>query len=183
MHTGPLVFAQVMDFLPRHEFSACVRYYGGERRPRGFSCRDQFLAMAFAQLIYRESLRCDQTIVLAGPLVAQKYSAPLRRTRFVDPERGRRLTFLTNCFALPVATIAELYRRRWRIEPNAPHMTVRTSRRITSAATTCGAAPKAGIPEFYHPVLERRERSERNVSILNLRLIARVLRVELADLV
>jgi hypothetical protein len=57
MHTGRLVFAQLMDFLPRHEFNTCVRRYGGERRPRGFSCRDQFLAMAFAQLTYRESLR------------------------------------------------------------------------------------------------------------------------------
>ncbi len=54
---GKLVFAQLMDFLPRHEFDACVRRYGGDRRPRGFSCLDQFLCMAFAQLTYRESLR------------------------------------------------------------------------------------------------------------------------------
>ena len=57
MHAGTLVFAQLMEFLPRHEFNSCVRRYGGDRRPRGFSCRDQFLCLAFAQLTYRESLR------------------------------------------------------------------------------------------------------------------------------
>ena len=57
MFSGQLVFSQLMDDLPRHDFNACVRRYGGHRRHRGFSCRDQFLAMAFAQLTYRESLR------------------------------------------------------------------------------------------------------------------------------
>ena len=38
MDPGKLVFAQLMDFLPRHDFDACVRRYGGDRRPRGFSC-------------------------------------------------------------------------------------------------------------------------------------------------
>jgi transposase len=46
-----------MDFLPRHDFNTCVQRYGGDRRPRGFSCRDQFLCLAFAQLTFRESLR------------------------------------------------------------------------------------------------------------------------------
>src|SRR5438876_9925014 len=57
MYSGPLVFAQLMEFLPRHEFNNCVRRYQGDRRHRGFSCRDQFLCMAFAQLTFRESLR------------------------------------------------------------------------------------------------------------------------------
>ncbi|HEY1562909.1 MAG TPA: IS4 family transposase [Caulobacteraceae bacterium] len=57
MDPGKLVFAQLMEFLPRHDFNACVRRYGGDRRPRGFSCRDQFLCLAFAQLTFRESLR------------------------------------------------------------------------------------------------------------------------------
>jgi hypothetical protein len=286
-----------MDFLPRREFNACVRRYGGERRPRGFSCRDQFFAMAFAQLTYRESLRdvevclrslgpklyhagirgrisrstladanarhdwriwadlaqvliararrlyahedfgvsleqtiyaldtttidlclalfpwapfrrrkaavklhtlldlrgsipcfvwissgkmhevnvldqlaiepgafyvmdkafldfarlyrfaqqaaffvirakanldfhrresravdktsglrSDQTIVLCGPLVSRKYPAELRRVVYVDAEHQRRLVFLTNNFALPALTIAQLYRCRWQVE-------------------------------------------------------------------
>ena len=49
MESGKLVFAQLMDFVPRHDFDDCVRRYGGDRRPRGFSCRDQFLCLAFAQ--------------------------------------------------------------------------------------------------------------------------------------
>lgn len=61
MDPGKLVFAQLMEFLPRHEFNACVRRYGGDRRPRGFSCRDQFLCLAFAQLTFRESLRDIET--------------------------------------------------------------------------------------------------------------------------
>ena len=61
MDPGKLVFAQLMEFLPRHDFDACVRRYGGDRRPRGFSCRDQFLCLAFAQLTFRESLRDIET--------------------------------------------------------------------------------------------------------------------------
>jgi hypothetical protein len=54
---GQFVFAQLMDFLPRREFNECVNRYRGNRRPRSFSCRDQFLCLAFAQLTFRESLR------------------------------------------------------------------------------------------------------------------------------
>ena len=43
MHSGQFVFAQLMVFLPRHELNACVRRYRGDRRLRGFTCRDQFL--------------------------------------------------------------------------------------------------------------------------------------------
>ena len=65
MESGKLVFAQLMDFVPRHDFDACVRRYGGDRRPRGFSCRDQFLCLAFAQLTFRESLRDIETCLRA----------------------------------------------------------------------------------------------------------------------
>jgi transposase len=61
MDPGKLVFSQFMEFLPRHDFNACVQRYGGDRRPRGFSCRDQFLCLAFAQLTFRESLRDIET--------------------------------------------------------------------------------------------------------------------------
>ncbi|MGD0901277.1 MAG: IS4 family transposase [Thermoguttaceae bacterium] len=65
MYSEQIVFAQLMDFLPRHEFNACVRRYRGNSRVRGFSCRDQFLTMAFAQLTYRESLRDIETCLRA----------------------------------------------------------------------------------------------------------------------
>jgi hypothetical protein len=56
MNTGRTIFSQLM-FLPTHELNQCVVRYGGNRRVRQFSCRDQFLSMVFAQLTYRESDR------------------------------------------------------------------------------------------------------------------------------
>ncbi|MDD3938887.1 MAG: IS4 family transposase [Bacilli bacterium] len=57
MNTGKTVFSQVMDFLPVYEFQKCVRRYQGNYKVQSFSCMDQFLCMAFAQLTFRESLR------------------------------------------------------------------------------------------------------------------------------
>ena len=57
MNKGKLVFAQLTEHLPLTTFRRCVARYGGEHRIRTFSCLDQFLCMAFAQLTFRESLR------------------------------------------------------------------------------------------------------------------------------
>ena len=57
MHAGRFVFAQLMDHLPPYEFQKCVSRYKGNYKFRGFSCLDQFLCLAFAQLTFRESLR------------------------------------------------------------------------------------------------------------------------------
>ncbi len=57
MNTGKLVFAQVMSHLPLTTFRRCVARYHGEHKVKQFSCLDQYLCMAFAQLTYRESLR------------------------------------------------------------------------------------------------------------------------------
>ncbi len=57
MNTGKLVFAQVMAHLPLTTFRRCVARYSGEHRVKRFSCLDQYLCMAFAQLTFRESLR------------------------------------------------------------------------------------------------------------------------------
>jgi hypothetical protein len=57
MNNGRTIFAQVMNHIPAQEFQKCVCRYGGDNNPRGFSCWDQFLCLAFAQLTYRESLR------------------------------------------------------------------------------------------------------------------------------
>ena len=61
-------------------------------------------------------LRSDQTIMLKGVRTAKDYPAVMRRVTFFDVETRRRLVFLTNNFALPALTIAQLYKRRWRIE-------------------------------------------------------------------
>jgi len=57
MHQGMLVFAQVMAHLPLSTFRRCVAAHRGDFKVQGFSCLDQFFAMAFAQLTGRESLR------------------------------------------------------------------------------------------------------------------------------
>jgi len=57
MYAGKLVFAQVMDHLPLHTFRRYVARHRGEHKVKRFSCLDQYLCMAFAQLTYRESLR------------------------------------------------------------------------------------------------------------------------------
>ena len=57
MHSGKFVFAQLMELLPWKRFQRLVLKYNGDRYVKHFSCSSQFLAMAFAQLTYRESLR------------------------------------------------------------------------------------------------------------------------------
>jgi hypothetical protein len=61
-------------------------------------------------------VQCDQTVVLKTYYSAQGYPEPLRRIRYYDAERDKRLVFLTNDFSLPATTIAALYKSRWRIE-------------------------------------------------------------------
>jgi len=57
MYSGRTVFSQVLDFLPMHKFRRCVNRYKGNKGVRTFTCLDQYMCMAFAQLTYRESLR------------------------------------------------------------------------------------------------------------------------------
>ena len=76
MHSGRIVFSQILDFLPRYEFNKCVQRYQGNYRTRKFSCYDQFLCMAFAQLTYRESLRDIETCLRA--LRPKLYHAGIR---------------------------------------------------------------------------------------------------------
>ena len=76
MYTGRIVFSQLMDFLPKRDFDKFVRRYGGNYRTRRFSCLDQFLCMAFAQLTYRESLRDIETCLRA--VQSKAYHAGIR---------------------------------------------------------------------------------------------------------
>jgi len=89
VYEGQFVFAQLMNFLPRREFNDCVSRYGGQRRRRGFSCRDQFLCLAFAQLTFRESLRDIETCLRA--LESKLYHAGFRgrvsRSTLADANR------------------------------------------------------------------------------------------------
>ena len=61
-------------------------------------------------------VRCDQTIVLTGAKTRKRYPQPLRRVGYRDAQSDRRFDFLTNHFAVPATTVAELYRHRWQVE-------------------------------------------------------------------
>jgi len=65
MYSGQIIFSQIMDHLPAHEFRRCVHRYHGNHRIKTFTCLDQFLTMAFAQLTFRESLRSTEFCLLA----------------------------------------------------------------------------------------------------------------------
>ena len=65
MNQGQTVFAQIMSNLPRHSFRKCVNKYHGNYKVQSFSCWEQYLVMAFAQLTYRESLRDIETCLRA----------------------------------------------------------------------------------------------------------------------
>src|SRR5216117_2101380 len=67
MYVGKLVFAQVMEHLPLYTLRRIVSRYAGERKVKSFSCLDQFLCMAFAQLTYREGLRDIEACLRAQP--------------------------------------------------------------------------------------------------------------------
>lgn len=66
MNSGQTIFSQLMDFITTHEFNQCVKRYNGNYKIKNFTCWEQFLCMAFAQLTYRESLRDIQACLRAA---------------------------------------------------------------------------------------------------------------------
>ena len=91
MNLGRTVFAQLISFLSHNEFNRCVARYGGNKSVRSFSCWDQFLTMAFAQLTYRESLR-DIEVCLAAQrrkLYHAGFSGPVKRSTLADANEKR----------------------------------------------------------------------------------------------
>ena len=91
MHQGQIVFSQLMEFVPQHAFRKCVNRYQGNYRMRSFSCYDQFLCMAFAQLTFRESLRDIECCL--GALEEKLYHAGFRgqvsRSTLADANENR----------------------------------------------------------------------------------------------
>jgi hypothetical protein len=86
MNAGKTVFSQIVDYLPWYEFQKCVLRYRGDAHHRGFSCRDQFLAMAFAQLTYRESLRDIEACLgaVGGKLYHMGFRGRVTRSTLAD---------------------------------------------------------------------------------------------------
>lgn len=86
MNQGRTVFSQLLSFLPDREFRRCVARYGGDARPRGFSCWDQYLAMTFAQLTYRDGLRDIEACLrsLGGKLYHMGFHGRVSRSTLAD---------------------------------------------------------------------------------------------------
>jgi hypothetical protein len=86
VNQGRTVFSQLLSFLPDREFRRCVARYGGAARPRGFSCWDQYLSMAFAQLTYREGLRDIEACLrsLGGKLYHMGFHSRVARSTLAD---------------------------------------------------------------------------------------------------
>jgi hypothetical protein len=91
MNAGQTLFAQVMDFLPLHQFRRCVQRYRGEHQVQSFSCLDRFLSMAFAQRTYRRSLRdVEACLRAAGAKVyPMGFRSPVARSTLADANDAR----------------------------------------------------------------------------------------------
>jgi hypothetical protein len=91
MYFGKTVFAQLMDCLPWSTFSRIVARYGGDYDVRTFPCVEQYRAMAFAQLTYRESLRDIEACLSAQPtkLYHMGFRGPIRRSTLADANEAR----------------------------------------------------------------------------------------------
>jgi hypothetical protein len=111
MHDGQFIFAQLMEFLPRHDFNKCVRRYQGDKRLKTFSCRDHFLCLAFAQLTYRESLRDIETCLRA--LGTKLYHAGIRgkisRSTLADANHAHDWRIFADFAQVLIARARELY--------------------------------------------------------------------------
>jgi hypothetical protein len=91
VNSGKTLFAQLMDFLPWSTFTRIVSRYGGDWRVRTLSCAEQYRAMAFAQLTYRESLRDIETrlSVQAAKLYSMGFGDAVRRSTLADANEAR----------------------------------------------------------------------------------------------
>ena len=111
MYTGRLVFAQFMDFHPQYEFDCSVARYRGDYKVREFSCLDQWLSMAFAQLTGKESLREIETCLRA--MQVKLYHAGFRgqvsRSTLADANEHRDWRIYADFAAGLIRTARRLY--------------------------------------------------------------------------
>jgi hypothetical protein len=111
MTAGRTVFAQLMDFLPAHEFRKCVARYRGEHKVRRFSCHDQLLSLAFAQLTYRESLRdIEACLGAVGPkLYHMGFRSKIMRSTLADANENRDWRIYADFAMVLIGQARELY--------------------------------------------------------------------------
>jgi len=111
MNTGRTVFSQIMDLLPHWDFRKCVKRYYGDRKIQKFSCMDQFLCMAFAQLTYRESLR-DIEVCLRGnqpKLYHMGIRSGISRSTLADANENRDWRIYADFAQILISIAKELY--------------------------------------------------------------------------
>jgi hypothetical protein len=113
MNQGRTVFSQLISFLPDREFRRCVERYQGDRRLRDFSCWNQYLAMAFAQLTYRESLRDIEACLrsLQGKLYHLGFRTSVARSTLADANEARDWRIFADFAHRLIATARGLYAR------------------------------------------------------------------------
>ena len=111
MNLGKTLFAQLMEFVPWTSFARIVVRYGGDSKVRSLNCTEQFRAMAFAQLTYRESLRDIETCLLANQtkLYGMGFRAPVRRSTLADANEGRDWRIWEDLAALLIRRARKLY--------------------------------------------------------------------------
>ena len=113
MNAGQTIFSQLLDFLPNYEFNRCVRRYRGHYRVRNFSCRDQFLCMAFAQLTYRESLRDIETCLrsMSHKLYHAGFRTKVARNTLAKANENRDWRIYADFAAVLIAQARKLYEK------------------------------------------------------------------------
>src|SRR5664280_2456399 len=113
MNQGRTVFSQLISFLPDREFRRCVERYQGDLRLRGFTCWDQYLAMAFAQLTYRESLRDIEACLgsLQGKLYHLGFRGKVARSTLADANESRDWRIYADFAQTLISAARNLYAR------------------------------------------------------------------------
>jgi hypothetical protein len=113
MNQGRTVFSQLISFLPDREFRRCVERYQGDIRLRGFSCWDQYLAMAFAQLTYRESLRDIEACLrsVQGKLYHLGFRGKVARSTLADANESHDWRIFADFAQVLIAIARPLYAR------------------------------------------------------------------------
>ena len=111
MYVDRIVFSQLIDFLPKYQFNKCVRLYRGNNRVRRFSCLDQFLCMAFAQLTYRESLRDIETCLrsMQPKLYHAGFRGNMSRSTLAEANENRDWRIYADFAQVLIAKARKLY--------------------------------------------------------------------------
>jgi len=111
VNAGKTLFAQIMEFVPWTSFARIVLRYGGNAGVRTLSCAEQFRAMAFAQLTWRESLRDIEASLSAnvGKLYAMGFRAAIRRSTLADANESRDWRIWSELAAVLVRRARKLY--------------------------------------------------------------------------